>query len=251
MESYTERVWIQKIKCFIEYMKVAFLVPSTTNKRDWKCIEETYLFQILFTGLERYHPNGIDITVYVGYNDDDKIYSNDNERLKCNAIFMNFNIVWIPMTNDTKGKPTWIWNRLGEQAIEDGFEYFKVLGDDIQIPKDRGWLGYFVNKLKKNDNIGFSSGFSNNNQIPTQFLVHKNHIKIFGFIYPNEIPNWGCDNWMFEVYPEKYRGWYKQIDLPNMGGEPRYEIQFNPRYVNAIVKRYKPKFNRFISEKNN
>jgi hypothetical protein len=232
-------------------MKVAFLVPSTTNKRDWKGIEETYLFQILFTGLERYPPNGMDITVYVGYNDDDKIYSIYQERLKCNAIFTKFNIEWIPFDSSYKGKVTTIWNVLGETALDDGFKYFKVLGDDIQIPKDRGWLGYFVNQLKKNNNIGFSAGFSNNTRIPTQFLVHETHLKIFGFIYANEIPNWGCDDWMFEVYPKKYQGWYKQINLPNMGGEPRYEVTFNPRFVTAIVKRYKPKFNRFLSEKNN
>jgi len=232
-------------------MKISFLVPSTTNKRDWTCVQETYLFQILFNGLERYPPNGMDITVYVGYNDDDPIYSNDDERMKCDAIFTKFKIKWIPFDESYKGKVTTIWNVLGEKALEDGFEYFKVLGDDIQLPKDRGWLGYFVNQLKKNNNIGFSAGFSNNNQIPTQFLVHEKHLKIFGFIYPNEIPNWGCDNWLYEVYPKKYRGWYKQISLPNMGGEPRYEIQFNPRFVEAIVKRYKTKFNRFISEKNN
>ncbi len=232
-------------------MKISFLVPSTTNKRDWKCIQETYLFQILFNGLERYPPNGMDITVYVGYNDDDEIYSNPDERMKCDAIFTKFKIVWIPFDESYKGKVSSIWNKLGDKALEDGFEYFKVLGDDIEIPRDRGWLGYFVNQLKKNDNIGFSSGFSNNQRIPTQFLVHKNHIKIFGLVYPNEIPNWGVDDWLYEVYPKKYRGWYKQISLPNMGGEPRYEIQFNPRFVEAIVKRYKTKFNRFISEKNN
>jgi len=231
-------------------MKIAFLVPSTTNKRDWKCIQETYLFQILFNGLERYPPNAMDITVYVGYDEDDKIYSEDDERMKCDAIFMNFKIKWIPFDNSYKGKVSGIWNKLAEQALDDGFDYFKILGDDIRIPSDRGWLGCFVNKLKKQDNIGWIAGFSNNDRIPTQFLVHKTHLKIFEFIYPNEISNWGVDDWLSEIYPTKYQGWLKQYNLPNEGGDPRYEVEFNPKYIQAIIKRYKPKFNKFISEKN-
>ena len=43
----------------------------------------------------------------------------------------------------------------------------------------------------------------------------------------------------------------KSYPLLNVGGAPRYEIQFSEKYVKAIVKRYKPKFNKFISEKNN
>lgn len=231
-------------------MKIAFLVPSTTNKRDWKCIQETYLFQILFNGLERYPPNAMDITVYVGYDEDDKIYSEDDERMKCDAIFMNFKIKWIPFDKSYKGKVSGIWNKLAEQALDDGFDYFKILGDDIRIPSDRGWLGCFVNKLKKQDNIGWIAGFSNNDRIPTQFLVHKTHLKIFEFIYPNEISNWGVDDWLSEIYPTKYQGWLKQYNLPNEGGDPRYEVEFNPKYIQAIIKRYKPKFNKFISEKN-
>ena len=60
-------------------MKISFLVPSTTSNRDWKCIQETYLFQILFNGLEKQKFEGYDITVYVGYNIDDAIYSIDDD----------------------------------------------------------------------------------------------------------------------------------------------------------------------------
>jgi len=231
-------------------MKISFLVPSTTSNRDWKCIQETYLFQILFNGLEKQKFEGYDITVYVGYNIDDAIYSIDDERMKCDAIFTKFKIVWIPMTDDTKGKPTWIWNRLGEQAIEDGFEYLKLLGDDIQLPKDSGWLGCFVNKLKKNNNIGFSAGWSNNNAIPTQFLVHKSHYEIFGFFYPPAIHNYFCDDWMYGIYPEKYRNWLKQFSLLNLGGNPRYIPKDDKKLCELLIKRYRPKLNRHLQKIN-
>ena len=203
-------------------MKVAFLIPSTTNKRDWEKSEDTHLWNILASSLEKYTPEH-EIKLFIGYDDDDKIYSVADERLKFKAVFKNFTIEWFPM-KDLKGRVTTIWNKLAEEAIKQDYKYMKVLGDDIRLPNDKGWLGCMINKLKKNDNIGFSAGWSNNDQIPTQFLVHITHFKIFGFIYPNEIPNWGCDNWLYEIYPERFRNWVKSFPLLNVGGAPRYEI---------------------------
>jgi hypothetical protein len=230
-------------------MKVAFVIPSTTNGRDeWLKAEDTYLWNILCMSLDRYTPQH-DIKLFIGYDDDDRIYSEAEERLKFKARFDKFKIEWFPMVN-LKGKVTQIWNKLGDEALKQNYEYIKVLGDDIRLPNDIGWLGCMINKLKKNNNIGFSAGWSNNDQIPTQFLIHKTHINIFDFIYPNEIPNWGCDNWMHDIYPEKYRVWIKSFPLLNVGGQPRYQIHFSEKYVEAVVRRYKPKFNRFISQKN-
>ena len=229
-------------------MKVAFLIPSTTNNRDeWKEAQDTYLWKILCESLEKYTPDH-EIKLFIGYDDDDRIYSLAEERLKFRAKFMNYKIEWFPQFHK-KGKVTMIWNSLASEALKQEYDYMKVLGDDIRMPNDKGWLGCMINKLKKNQNIGFSAGWSNNDQIPTQFLIHKNHINIFDFVYPNEIPNWGCDNWMYDVYPEKYRNWLKSYPLLNVGGQPRYEIQFSETFVAAIVRRYKPKFIKFLSEK--
>lgn len=228
-------------------MKVAFVIPSTTNGRDeWESAEDTYLWNVLCISLERYKPQH-DIKLFVGYDSDDRIYSIAEERLKFRDRFDTFKIEWIPMEN-LKGKVTSIWNKLGEEAIKQDYQYIKVLGDDIRLPNDIGWLGCMINKLKKNNNIGFSAGWSNNDQIPTQFLIHKKHIDIFGFIFPKEIPNWGCDNWMYEIYPKKYRIWLKSYPLLNVGGQPRYQIHFSETFVNALVRRHKPKFNKYLNK---
>ena len=229
-------------------MKIAFLVPSTSNKRDWKKAEETHLWSILCNSLELYTPEH-QIKLFVGFNTNDAVYSQPEERFKFNAVFINFVIEFVPMDDDTKGKPTVIWNQLGEKAIEQGYQYFKLLGDDIKMPNDNGWLGAFINKLKKNNNIGWSAGYSNNDNIPTQFLVHKNHYDIFGFFYPPEIPNWTCDDFMFQIYPEKYRTWLKSYPLLNLGGEPRYEITFSEKFLKGIIRRYKPKLNSYLYHK--
>jgi hypothetical protein len=229
-------------------MKVAFIVPSTTNGRDWSKAEDTYLWNILCNSLQKYTPQH-QIKLFIGYDSDDKVYSIAEERLKFQAVFNNFKIEFFPMVN-LKGKLSTIWNRLGEQALAQDYNYIKILGDDIKMPNDGGWLGCMINKLKKNQNIGWSAGFSNNDRIATQFLVHKTHYEIFGFFYPNEIKTWGVDDFLHNVYPEKYRNWLQSYPLYNLGGEPRYEIQFSEKFVEAIIRRYKPRLNRYLQQMN-
>jgi len=228
--------------------KVAFCVPTTTNKRDWKTIEETDLWKVLMGSLEKFTPQH-EITLFIGYDSYDKVFSIEEERMKPEAVFQNFKIKWFPFNERFKGKVNLIWNDLARSAIDEGFDYLKILGDDIRMPNDRDWLSCFINKLKKNNNIGFCAGYSNNDNIPTQFLVHKTHFEIFDWIYPPEIPNWGVDDFLYQVYPEKYREWLKSYPLLNVGGSPRYEIEFSEKFVKAIVKRYRPRLNRFISSK--
>jgi hypothetical protein len=230
-------------------MKVAFVIPSTTNNRDeWLKAEDTYLWQILCNSLEKHTPEH-DIKLFIGYDSDDRIYSIAEERLKFKAVFTKFKIEWFPMVN-LKGKLSTIWNKLGEEALNQDYDYIKLLGDDIKMPNDIGWLGYMINKLKKNNNIGWSAGYSNNDKIATQFLVHKTHYEIFGFFYPREIPTWGVDDFLHNVYPEKYRNWLMSYPLYNLGGEPRYQIHFSEKFVEAIIRRYKPRLNRFLQDLN-
>ena len=126
----------------------------------------------------------------------------------------------------------------------------KVLGDDIRLPNDSDWLSCFINKLKKNKNIGWSAGYSNNTDIATQFLIHKTHYEIFNFIYPPQIHAWYCDNFLNDIYPEKYKNWLRSYPLLNVGGAPRYQPKDDKKLCDMLVRRYKPVLNRFLQEIN-
>jgi hypothetical protein len=228
---------------------VAFLVPATTNKRDWKEVEETDLYAILCQSLRIAPPLNIELTVFCGFDHDDPLYSVLENRLKFNAVFHEFEIKWYEFDHSYKGKPTWIWNSLGDIAINHGFEWLKALGSDIAMPKDRCWLGKMINDLKKTNKVGISAGDSGNpNLAMTQFLIHKTHVQIFGFIFPPEIENWGCDNWIQEVYPHKFVHYSPQYKLFNLGGSPRYQIKFSRKFIDAMVKRHRPAVNRWINK---
>ena len=179
----------------------AFLVPSTTRNRDWETIEETYLYNTLLRTLDNHTPP-VDISVYIGYDRDDEIYSKEEERLKVNAIFMKFKIVWIEFEPDP-GNVVAVWNGLMKVALSHKFNWFKILGDDIRLPNDPSWLRVLQKGIVKNNYVGWGAGYSNNDNIATQFLIHRTHWEIFEFVFPPQLKNFFCDDFLNEVYPQK------------------------------------------------
>tara|TARA_R110000782_G_scaffold81671_3_gene161177 strand:- start:1668 stop:2387 length:720 start_codon:yes stop_codon:yes gene_type:complete len=223
----------------------AFLVPSTTRNREWNTIEETYLYTILCRTLDKHTPP-VDIVLYVGYDSNDPIYSKDEERLKLNAIFIKFKIVWVKFKPDP-GNVVAVWNGLLKRAMGDGFDWFKILGDDIRLPNDPSWLRVFQKAIVANDYIGWSAGYSNNDNIATQFLIHKTHYQIYEFVFPPLIKNYFCDDWMNMIYPEKYKYWRKDYPLLNCGGQPRYDPRNDKKLCEMLVKRYKRDLPEFLN----
>lgn len=215
----------------------AFLVPSTTRFRDWEKAEDTYLWNVFCKSLDDHCP-AVPITVFVGYDEDDPIYSQENERLKFNAIWMKFNLVWVPQ-NEEKGNVVAIWNNLHKFARKHKFQWFKVCGDDIRFPNDPAWLRVFQKQLVKQDYIGWAAGWSNNDQIATQFLIHNTHWQIFEFIYPPQLKNYYCDDWLNQVYSDKFKYWRRDYPLLNVGGTPRYNPKMDNKLCQALVRRHK------------
>jgi len=223
----------------------AFLVPTTSRNREWNDITETYLNTVLFRTMEQ-TPMGVDITVFVGYDTNDPIFSDKEQQLKLNAVYMNFNIIWCPMEPDP-GNVVRIWNELASIARKHKFMWYMVLGDDIRLPRDGAWLRLFQKNIKKNNYIGWAAGWSNNDEIATQFLIHDTHLQIMEFVYPPQIKNWYCDNWLFEVYPKKYRYWRKDYPLLNMGGDPRYQPKMDSKLKDILVRRHKKDVQEFLN----
>ena len=223
----------------------AFLVPSTTRNTDWTSIEETHLHNILLRTLDK-HPPPVPISVFVGYDEDDPIYSNEEERLKLNAIYMRFRIIWIPFQPDP-GNVVAVWNGLMKVAMKHGFQWFKILGDDIRLPNDPSWLRVFQKAVVKQNYIGWAAGYSNNDNIATQFLIHRTHWEIYEFVFPPLIKNWYCDDWMNETYPEKYKTWRKDYPLLNVGGLPRYNPKNDRKLCDMLLRRHSRDLPEFLN----
>jgi len=230
--------------------KLAFLVPICSYNLPDDKVEEQHFYKIFLESLVNAVPD-LEIKIYLGYNDDDKVYSEFDNRLLVMArtvMFKNIKFEWYKFDDKYKGKPTWIWNDLSRYAIVDGFDYMYACGDDIIFPKDKGWASCMINNLSKNRNVGICAGDSGNPNLPmTQFLLNKRHYDMFSWIFPPGIENWGCDNWIQEVYPTKFVLYFPNYRFYNMGGKPRYDVKFSEEYVNALVRRYRPTIIRSIS----
>ena len=214
-----------------------FLIPTTTKHTNWTVAEDTHLYRIFFRSLTQHRPDAIS-TIYLGFDFDDKIYSLKSERDKFEKF--GFKIKWIQhgakMTPPTaRGDVVSIWNHLG--SISDS-NYLMIIGDDILFPNDKNWLTLFKKMLLKNNNWGWSAGYSNNDKIATQFLIHRKHIDYFGWVYPPALKNWYCDDFMFQIYPEGLRGWRKDYPLLNCGGQPRYIPENDKFLCDKLIKRH-------------
>ena len=214
---------------------IAFLVPTTSKDRRWNNFRESYLNQVLLPSITSL-TNSFNIIVYIGYDDDDRLFSN----ISLPLTFDNIILKWYPFDKSYKGKPTHIWNDLSEHALKDNIDYLQICGDDISFDSKTEWLGTFIKLLKKQNNIGFASGYSNNDNIPTQFLLHKKHIDLFGWIFPPPIENWFCDNFLAGLYDKKGL-WLKEYHHLNMGGDPRYVPNNDKNLCFLLIKRYKKK----------
>jgi hypothetical protein len=216
-------------------MKLALLIPSTSNCRDnWKNIKDTYLYNYTIKSFINTKDDEHEYYFYIGYDENDRIYSDILEQNIIHEFVKPYNIIckFIKM-NIEKGFLTKMWNYLFKISYNDGNDYFYQTGDDI-IFKTKGWISDSIDILQQNNNIGLSGPMNNNIWILTQAMVSRKHMEIFGFFFPEEIKNWCCDDWYNYLYKPNYFYLLKNHYCSNNGGEPRYIINNDKNYSKNI-----------------
>lgn len=221
-------------------MKIAFLIPSTTRKRPWRKMEETYLYKIFGQSFIRTASDDIEYTIYINIDADDPVYCKTEERNKfISLIGGNAKIKFISDGYISKGYLTQMWNYLFRLAYDDGNDYFYQCGDDI-VFQNIDWLSECIEQLKKQKDIGTCGPINPpNNRILTQTLVSRKHWEIFGFYFPPQIKNWWCDDWINYIYSPHYIKKMDHLIAANKGGKPRYEnptIQENLAFRNLCLR---------------
>jgi len=208
-------------------MKIGLLIPSTSNGRDWKTMEESYLFRYtISTFLQTMDPEH-EYVFYIGVDRDDRIYDNKSEINKINMLISehpNISILFVYMDGVEKGYLTKMWNILFKCAHDDNCDYFFQCGDDIAF-KTNGWVNECVLILTQSNGVGMTGPINNNARILTQTFVSKKHMEFFGFYFTEELINWYCDDWINGVY-KKANKFYPLLNhlCENLGGAPRYNI---------------------------
>jgi len=183
-------------------MKIGLLIPTTSNKRNWKDVKESYLFLYTIKSFFSTYDKENDYVFYIGVDRGDKIFDNKESQeylINFFGLFKNISIDFTYMDNIVKGHLTVMWTRLFKKAYNDNCDYFFQCGDDI-IFATKGWTNACINKLKENNDIGVSGPVTNNPRILTQSMISRKHMEIFGYYFPETIINWCCDNWISDVY---------------------------------------------------
>jgi hypothetical protein len=222
-------------------MKIALLIPCTSNNRHWKSMTETYLYNLTFKTFLLTQNVEHTYYFYLGIDKDDPIFNNKKEQdilNNFNKAFKNVHIQFI-ILNSRKGHLTKMWNELFKLAYDDNCDYFYQCGDDIYF-HTKGWINDSIRILQKYNNIGLTGPNNNNNNILTQAFVSRTHMKIFGSFFPENIINWGCDDWYNIVYSPHFYFQLTNHYCENMGGKPRYSVndntQFYDNYKDNVAK---------------
>jgi len=231
-------------------MKIAILIPSTTNNRDWNCITDTYLYKSIISFVSQYNPD-YEYKFFVGIDKDDKIYNDKSQRQKIYQLcrtWKKVNFQFYPFDeNIPKGHVSIMWNILYKRAIEEFYDYFYITGDDI-IYCTPGWLDRCITSLKSTKNLGAAGCYNGNSEILTQFLVSQTHYAIFNFAYNPKITNWYVDNHLHELYSPSFLHIVEGACI-NAGGEPRYHVDHSAsEFYKQLVKEDKEKLICFIKQ---
>ncbi len=224
------------------YMKVALLVPCTSNMRsDWNCMKDTFLYHFTLKTFLATCDKEHEYVLYVGYDPGDRIFSKPEEQkviLAFPKAFKFLTVKFIEM-NAKKGHLTRMWNQLFQIAYDDGCDYFYQCGDDICFDT-KGWVNDCIAILEENEGIGVAGPVNNNTQIITQGFVSRTHMKIFGEFFPETILNWGCDDWYNHVYQPYFCYILTNHYCSNEGGMPRYHVngdkKFGLGYTEKVAK---------------
>lgn len=214
--------------------KVALLILATSKNRDnWLSIKDTYLFNnTLKTFLQTMDIEN-EYLFLIGIDKNDRIFdntTNQREITRFSKVFKNISFKFIIMDNIKKGHVTIMWNKLFDIAYNDNYEYFYQCGDDI-IFTTKGWINDSIITLKKHNDIGLTGPINNNNRIMTQAFISRKHYDIFGWLFPEEIINWGCDDWYNILYSPNYIYPLTKHLAANIGGTPRYDINDNKNFM--------------------
>jgi hypothetical protein len=202
-------------------MKIAFLIPCKGD--HWKKVEQSILIQKTLASFspEREHR----YFFYIGYDHNDTFYGIKQIQKQIKALFPKFVFRFTEFPKDIlPGHLTQMWNILYKQAISEEnhyIDYFYQCGDDIQF-KTKGWVTESIQQLKKQNNIGIVGPKTDHPVLLTQALFSRTHYDIFGYLFPENIFNWGCDDWLNIVYTPNHCCILMHHLCENQGGKPRY-----------------------------
>ena len=237
-------------------MKIAVIIPVTSNKCNFISFKDTDLFNILFKSFFTTYNLNLEYKFYLGIDSDDKFYQDNtvqNDINKFINVMKNTSIEFLTIDSSNKGNVCFIWNELFKKAYIDNYDYFVQIGSDIYF-QDKDWVNACIDILKQNKDIGVvgmtdqgRKKYNPNDTLLTQSFVSIKHMEIFGFYYPHEFKNWFIDDWISEIYEKSNKKFIIPHRIYNCGGPPRYNVYGNRSLCDKLLIKYKNNISEYIN----
>ena len=236
-------------------MKIAVIIPVTSNKCNFISFKDTDLFNILFKSFFTTYDSNHEYKFYLGIDSDDKFYQDNtvqNDINKFINVMKNTSIEFLTIDSSNKGNVCFIWNELFKKAYEDNYYYFVQIGSDIYF-QDKEWVNACIDLLNQNDNIGVvgmtdmgRKKYNPNDTLLTQTFVSRKHMEIFNFYYPHEFKNWFIDDWISEIYEKSNKKFIIPHRIYNCGGPPRYNVYGDRTLCDKMLIKYKDNIKKYM-----
>lgn len=178
---------------------------STTSKKTLQ-VEDHPLITIFLPSLmetAKHNPNW-KFLVLVGFDAGDKFFDNPTPIkviLEKARQFMVPNVEIQFLRLIKTGTVTMVWNLLYDLAMRNGARYFYQLNDDITFV-NHDWPDKFASLIDQRNGFGLvgPSDDAFACKLTTQNFVGHRHWELFGFLFPPDLHNWWCDNWIHRLY---------------------------------------------------
>ena len=239
------------------YFNFAILIPATARDSDYWNFKDSDLYQTMKSFYETCDEQHL-YTFFIGIDKNDWFYQDSkikdqmfdfiSDKPKSSIQFVEFDKSY---KNDIAG----MWTKLYKEAYNN-YDYFVQVGSDVKF-LDKGWVDDIITIFQQNNNLGVV-GFKDfgrqqidpKDKLFTQTIVTKQHLDIFGFYYPPEIKNWGCDDWIGDIYEVHNLKHYIPQRIINCGLMPRYNVdrEYKIQIANSMIK-YMNNIQTYLSKK--
>lgn len=201
----TKAIHLQNLtRLMFDESSIVLGVP-VTSKRVTK-FEDLPLLKILLPSLRGcVHRNSdMNFTLLVAYDTNDKLYDNSDLTAQLQKLLSEFkeeNLKIYLVRIVRLGSVSMIWNILYELAMSRGARYFFQVNDDLRF-HTCDWPSRFKTSIDSRNGHGVvgPADAKFGCQLMTQNFVGRGHYETFGFLFPPDIRNWWCDNWLNRMY---------------------------------------------------
>jgi FkbM family methyltransferase len=207
---------------------VVAICAATRSKSDWRSLDDTTLQNVLIPSIQKTisltDRSKYDVRLYLAADHDDQFWLNNKNSVKTpDWLSVHVGFYEVPEHKIP-------FNPMMRAAYNDGAEYMVRINDDSEfITSD--WVSKAIAKLESYEppNLGMvgPNCLEGNTAIMTHDMVHRTHLDIFEYYYPDVFSAWWIDDWISKVYgPQrstKMMDWAVKHHTHKHG--TRYEIQ--------------------------